>query len=152
MVTFGFIKWDLICDKSWVVDAITSFQMCGMFIGNTVPPQISDWYGRKRTFIGLISTMALGQILSAISINPYMFAISRFICGIGHAGYMTINGIYSMEFLTPKWRQLAGCLGPLGEGIILLSILAYFIQPWRILIWTVASPFLTIIPIALYVI
>lgn len=36
-------QWDLICDKSWVVDTITTFQMCGMFIGNSIPPQLSDW-------------------------------------------------------------------------------------------------------------
>lgn len=93
--------------------------------------------------------MSLGQAASALSINPYMFAVSRFICGIGHSGYMTINGIYSMEFLTPRWRQLAGCLGPLGEGIILLAILAWAIQPWRLLIWAVASPFLTIFFVAM---
>lgn len=58
---------------------------------------------------------------------------------------MTLNGIYAMEFLTPSWRQLAGCLGPLGEGIIILAILAYVIQPWRLLTWVTAFPFITIL-------
>lgn len=59
-------------------------------------------------------------------------------------GYFTINGIYVMEFLTPSWRQLAGCLGPLGEGVILLAILAYLIQPWRLLVWATGFPLITI--------
>ncbi|CAL8122318.1 unnamed protein product [Orchesella dallaii] len=138
-------EWELICESSWVVDSITTFQMFGMFFGNTIPPQISDWYGRKPTFIGLIFTMGLGQVGTALSINPYFFALSRFICGIGLAGYMTINGIYAIEFLTPSWRQLASCLGPLGEGVILLGILAYLIEPWRLLTWATAFPFISII-------
>lgn len=60
--------------------------MFGMLFGNTIPPQLSDWYGRKITFLGLMITMAGGQGLSALSPNPVVFAMARFLCGIGLAG------------------------------------------------------------------
>lgn len=57
-----------------------------MFFGNTIPPQLSDWYGRKVTFLGLILLMAFGETLSALAPDPYVFAGARFLCGIGLAG------------------------------------------------------------------
>jgi len=60
-------------------------------------------------------------------------------------GYLSLNGIYTMEFLTPAWRQLGGCLGPLGEGVIILAILAYFIQPWRLLMVATTLPMASIL-------
>ncbi|XP_021952032.2 organic cation transporter protein [Folsomia candida] len=138
-------EWDLICSKSWVTASITTIQMFGMFFGNTIPPQISDWYGRKVTFLGLMVLMTVGESVSAVAPNPYVFAVARFICGIGLAGYFSLNGIYTMEFLTPRWRQLGGCLGPLGEGLMILGVLAYFIRPWRLLLWATTFPFVTVL-------
>jgi len=61
-----------------------------MFFGNTIPPQMSDWYGRKTAFVGLIIIMGVGQGASALATNPYLFTLARFICGIGLAGIFSL--------------------------------------------------------------
>ncbi|CAG7826476.1 unnamed protein product [Allacma fusca] len=37
-------EWNLICGSSWVPDAVVSFQMSGMILGNFYISQVSDWY------------------------------------------------------------------------------------------------------------
>lgn len=51
---------------------------------------MSDWYGRKTAFVGLIIIMGVGQGASALATNPYLFTLARFICGIGLAGIFSL--------------------------------------------------------------
>lgn len=46
---------------------------------------LKDWYryGRRYGFLGATLLEALGSVMSAISINPYMYAVARFLCGAG---------------------------------------------------------------------
>lgn len=55
-----------------------------------------------------------------------------------------------MEFMPPKQRSLSTAVGPTGEGIMILSILAYFFRPWRTLYWITVAPFLLAVPIYRY--
>ncbi|CAG7826475.1 unnamed protein product [Allacma fusca] len=47
-----------------------------------------------------------------------------------------------MEFLTPNFRRVASAVSPIGEAIMLLGLLGYFIRPWRSLVWAKCIPFL----------
>ncbi|CAL8092517.1 unnamed protein product [Orchesella dallaii] len=134
-------EWGLICGSSWVSDFITSIQMLGMLTGSLTASQISDWFGRKRVYLGVCFLMAFGQFLSSVAPNPILYGIARFICGAGISGFMGLSTIYPMEFLTPKYRMLTGGVGPWGEGIILLALLANYFTEWRTLVWITALPF-----------
>lgn len=47
----------------------------------------------------------------------------------------------AIEFMPPEKRSLSSAVGPTGEGIMILSILAYFFRPWRMLYWITVAPF-----------
>ncbi|CAG7724543.1 unnamed protein product, partial [Allacma fusca] len=138
-------EWNLICGSSWIPHTITSLQMIGMVLGNIYTSQLSDWYGRRYCFMGIILQMAFGSVLSAIAPNPYVYAAARFVCGAGYSGFICILAIYSMEFLTPRWRPVSGCASPSGIGTMLLGLLAYYFRVWRTLVWVTAAPFGAII-------
>ncbi|CAG7832469.1 unnamed protein product [Allacma fusca] len=136
-------EWNLVCEASWVADTVVSFQMAGMVVGNLFVTQLADWYGRRYCFLGITIEVILGSVLTALAPNPYVYAIARFMCGAGFCGFLSISAIYAMEFLTPQYRVLAS-VGPFGEGIMLLGLVAYLIRPWRSLVWVTILPFFAI--------
>ncbi|CAG7727847.1 unnamed protein product, partial [Allacma fusca] len=83
-------EWNLICGSSWVPDAV-----------------VSDWYGRKYSFLGISAQMAFGSVLTAAAPNPYVYALARFICGSSFSGFLGLTAVYTMEFLTPNFRPVA---------------------------------------------
>ena len=142
--------------------------MGGMFVGNVFGSMLSDWYGRRSSYLASLTMGAIGQIISAASMNPYMYAVSRFLCGVSFAckpglclalsvvdelydarflllGYMGGVSIYSIEFLPTKWRHLSGSIGPFAEGTMILGLLAYLFRPWRTLAWVTVAPFVVLI-------
>lgn len=129
-------------------------------------------YGRRYTFFAALVLQALGQGVSAVAPNPYVYAVARLVAGagvsgihrlnklfhiikiyrerlfkilVGVIGCLSIAAIYSMEFLTPRYRPIAGSVGPWGEGVMLLAGLAYFVRPWRTLIWYSMVPYLLLL-------
>jgi len=57
---------------------------------------------------------------------------------------MGMSTIYPLEFMTPNRRLLIGSVGPWGEGIMLLALLAYFVPVWRNLLVVSSLPFLVV--------
>ncbi|CAL8116537.1 unnamed protein product [Orchesella dallaii] len=140
-------EWDLKCEKAWISDAFTSCLMVGMIVGNLLASQLADWYGRRQTYLLILWIMVFGTLMSALSPTVYFYAIARFIAGIGFCGCINVSSMAVMEFMTPKYRSLSNCLGPMGEGVMLLSLIAYFIRPWRLLYLATLIPYILIIPI-----
>ncbi|OXA44164.1 solute carrier family 22 member 15-like [Folsomia candida] len=144
-------EWGLVCQHSWVSDFITSVQMLGMLIGSLFSSQISDWYGRKWVYIGVCGLMAFGQGLSSLAPNPVVYAVARFFAGAGISGFMGMSTIYPLEFMTPNYRLLIGSVGPWGEGIMLFALLAYYVAPWRSLLFYSALPFIFVIVVVPFI-
>jgi len=65
-----------------------------MFLGNVVGCKISDWYGRRYTFLGVTVLMGIGQGVSAAAFDPYSYGIARFISGVGLSGSFLKQSIY----------------------------------------------------------
>ncbi|OXA60960.1 solute carrier family 22 member 13 [Folsomia candida] len=138
-------EWNLVCGNAWISDFITSVQMVGLFFGSIFGSQIADWYGRKSGFLLSILLVSLGSSVSAASPSPYVYAVSRFCSGAGIQCFINVTGAGVMEFMPPKFRSLANCIGPLGEGIMILSVISYYVRPWRTLYWITTAPFVLII-------
>jgi len=60
--------------------------MLAMLLGNLIACKLSDWYGRRYTFIGVSVLMGVGHGLSAVAIDPYSYAAARFLSGMGLSG------------------------------------------------------------------
>jgi MFS family permease len=43
-------------------------------------------YGRKYSFLGTVVCLVMGTIVSAVAPNMYVYAVARFLCGVGFAG------------------------------------------------------------------
>ncbi|XP_021957175.1 organic cation transporter protein [Folsomia candida] len=140
-------QWGLICEKEWVFDFVTSIQMLGMFFGSVFGSQFADWYGRRYGFLAATLLLSLGSTMSALAGNPYIYALARFLCGAGVTSFMNVTLVGVVEVMPTKWRSLSNCIGPTGEGIMILSLLAYLIRPWRTLYWATVAPFVLIVVI-----
>ena len=55
-------------------------------------------------------------------------------------GSFVVCYVHLMEFLTPKWRTICGCVSLMPEGEMLLALLAYLISSWRLLTIATAAP------------
>ncbi|CAG7822329.1 unnamed protein product [Allacma fusca] len=133
-------EWGLICGYAWVTDFITSIQMVGMVAGDIVGTYLADKVGRKQPLYISCLCLMLGSIASSVATSPITYACARFIVGAGVSSLLILTTVYPMEFLTPKWRTMCGAMGPWGEGLMTLSLLAYYFRPWRELCLVTAAP------------
>ncbi|CAG7832512.1 unnamed protein product, partial [Allacma fusca] len=137
-------QWNLVCDLAWVSDFITSLQMVGMFVGGFLGSQVADWMGRKKTLYASCLLILLAGAASGVSSSPFFYAATRFVIGFSIATYMVVGAIYPMEFFTPKYRSLSGTIGPWGEGVMLLALLAYLFPDWKTLSWISSLPMILV--------
>ncbi|CAG7821037.1 unnamed protein product, partial [Allacma fusca] len=103
-------------------------------------------YGRKVGFYFIALGIGFGGILPGLATSPITCAIARFIAGFGNGGCFVGFLVHLMEFLTPSWRIICGCISLWPMGEMLLGLLAYHIPNWRYL--TVVSalpPFLVLV-------
>ncbi|CAG7733132.1 unnamed protein product [Allacma fusca] len=126
-------EWELICERAWLPDFLTSIQMLGMIIGALSGSQIADAFGRKTAFYSNVAVMGAFGLVSGVANNIYLFGGSRFLAGVGLGGFYCVYYIFLMEFLTPKWRTIAGCVSIWSVGIMSLALLAYLLPSWRYL-------------------
>ncbi|CAG7723726.1 unnamed protein product [Allacma fusca] len=84
--------------------------------------------------------MAIFGMLPALSWDPISYAVARFLAGVGQGGSFTVYLVHLMEFLTPSWRAVCGCVSfwPLGE--MLLGLVAYLVPNWRFITIATAIP------------
>ncbi|RUS76069.1 hypothetical protein EGW08_016173 [Elysia chlorotica] len=123
--------FDLVCDKAWVKPAVTSIQMTGLLVGAVIAGQLGDTWGRWRTNFLFALIMAVSNIATAFSNSWQVFALCRFIIGAGIGGSAVMVFILNVEFMTPKWRPIAGCFPSWAIGVCCFSLSAYLLQDWR---------------------
>jgi len=133
-------EWDLVCDRLFINDLITTIQMIGMLLGALVGGHVSDAYGRKKSYFISYFLMVTGGLVSAFSPNYQLYAACRFVCGYGFGSTQVINCIYPLEFVGNRWRTLCGTIGFWAMGQMILSLAAYFVRNWRYLILVTACP------------
>lgn len=54
---------------------------------------------------------------------------------------MNVTLVAVVEVMPTRWRSFSNCIGPTGEGLMILSVLSYFIRPWRTLYLVTLAPF-----------
>ncbi len=61
------MQWDLVCDKAYYADLITTLQMAGIFVGALGSGPLVDYFGRKWPFLALMTTEILLASLQVLS-------------------------------------------------------------------------------------
>lgn len=105
----------------------------GMVIGDLLIGPLTDILGRKRLFWITVAIIAVGSLISAISVNATMIIVSRIITGIGIGADLVVAYAYISELVPSKDRELvtgitytlliAGIPSAIGLGYLIQSYL-----------------------------
>lgn len=82
-LNFNNFQWDLVCDKKWVAAMVTTVQMAGVLVGCFVSGHLGDFIGRKPTFYVSQLLLVLFNVIAYFSVNVHMYAVVRFVLGMG---------------------------------------------------------------------
>ena len=126
-------QWDLLCEKSWVPQTITSMQMAGVLSGNLLSGQIADLIGRKPPLFLAISALVVLNIIAAFSVSWLMFAIIRFFIGFGIGVDITIQYNIQAEFALARWRTWIVLVPSWPIDVALFAMVAWLTMDWQYL-------------------
>ncbi|WP_069807971.1 MFS transporter [Vulcanisaeta thermophila] len=126
------------------VALIAMAALLGATIGPFIFGRIGDIFGRKYIYGVEAALLTAGAIASALSINPTMLWISRFILGLGVGGDYPISATLMSEYSPARSRGLfvTGVFSMQGWGIITaallgLGLLNLHVNPdiaWRVIL------------------
>ncbi|XP_013421062.1 organic cation transporter protein [Lingula anatina] len=133
-------EWELVCNKAFISDTITSVQMAGVLVGYLLFGQLSDMYGRKKAyFVAFTCGISVG-VAQAFTTSWIVFATCRFASGLFTGGTMVVGTVYGLEYLGPKYRHILTTLGFWPTFSLVLLAMAYYIHDWHHLLLATSIP------------
>ncbi|XP_013421078.1 organic cation transporter protein [Lingula anatina] len=138
-------EWELVCDRDFISDTITSLQMAGVLVGSLFFGQLSDLFGRKKVYFLATTSLCVMGVAQAFATNWILFAACRFGSGVLIGGNIVVGHVYNIEFLGPKYRHIPLTFGLWATSSLILLAMAYFIRDWRHLLLATSVPGFTII-------
>lgn len=139
----------MVCTDDWKKSLAQSIYMLGMLIGSFLFGYLSDSMGRRSTLLITTVVLVAGGVVSAFTpADPVyfpVFAVCRFISGLGHVGVFMMSFTLSLEYTGSKWRVFCGCLieTPFALGGLIVGFLAWGgIRDWRTLQLVCTAPWI----------
>jgi putative MFS transporter len=138
---FGFIAPALM--KSWnlgmpQIGKITFFYFICMTTGGLVGGIVSDFIGRRKTFLLSILVFSLSSIVNGLTDNFTVFVIARGMTGFGVFCLMVCSQVYICEMAPAegrgKWQGLCASIGFLAVpiiGVICRLVIPMSPEAWR---------------------
>lgn len=136
--------------EAWGIDAVQagtigSAGLFGMLVGAFTCGALADRLGRRRVLLATILLYSVFTALCGFAHDPFLFAASRFVAGLGLGGVMP-NVIALLSDFTP--RKNVGLtttivLSGFAVGGLLAPVLGIFIIPafgWQWSLWIAALP------------
>ncbi|ORX96814.1 general substrate transporter [Basidiobolus meristosporus CBS 931.73] len=110
----------------------------GGLLGGLAAGPIADQLGRKKTLLLNNVNFVLGGLLIALSMNTSMFAVGRFLIGLGSGTSTVVAPIYIAESSTIRYRGAMGTLlqVSIAFGILFSQITGLWLATvplWRVL-------------------
>ncbi|CAL1539712.1 unnamed protein product [Lymnaea stagnalis] len=132
-------KWNLVCERKWMLPLTTSIQMAGVLVGAFVCGQIIDLLGRRKTLYVSILLLGVFNIIAGFSSVWEMFAVMRFLIGFAIGLFLVVLQPYMMEFLSPSIRALPGLIPASQLGPALMALTVWQLPDWRWSHWICAA-------------
>ncbi|WP_024803591.1 MFS transporter [Nocardia sp. BMG51109] len=103
------------------VGAVTSVSFLGMFLGGLLGGRLADRFGRRPTILGSAVFYSTFSLLSAVSVNVEMLAVTRVLTGFGLQAMTGVLLVYVTEMFPReqrgRYQSLTLALGLLGVPI-----------------------------------
>ncbi len=144
--------------EEWSLDPTTagllgSVPLIGMLIGALLIGSLAARWGRKSVLLATVAWFSVFMIASAATPGPELFAVFRFLAGLGLGGVMPVAAALTTEFAPPHRRNLSYVIMQSGYpvGGVLASLLAIALVPhggWRTMYLIGGLPLILILPLA----
>ncbi len=161
LIVYGSVVPTMLAHPGWGLSAaeagaIGSYALLGMFVGAPASGWLTDRFGRRRLFIGLLVWFSVMMVLVALAPTPALLGLFRFLAGLGFGGIPPAAIALVVE-VAPAGRKLfynsvmlSGF--PIG-GVVaaLASITLLDAIGFRGLFALGALPLVTLVPLAWWV-
>lgn len=158
LIVYGMVQTSLIEDTGWgLTDAtagtLGSLAFFGMMIGAYLGGRIGDRFGRRRTIIACTVAFTLLNALCGLAADVWIFAVLRFLAGLGLGGLLPSLNALTGDLVTARWRPAMATFMMSGVPIggTIAALMGTVVVPelgWRwMFILTLVS--LVIVPMAL---
>jgi len=139
--------YQLICGSEWLRTIYSAIYMLGMLFGSYFFGWVSDTYGRLKALMLAVLTVSISGFLGAIPCSVHIYALLRFLTGMGGIGCFMVCFVLVVEHVGFKFTMLVGIAIeiPFAFGEAILGVEAIFIRDWRTLQMVAYLPLLSLI-------
>lgn len=130
LIVYGTVQTTLIDSAGWGLTKATagtvgSVAFAGMLVGAILAGRLSDSLGRKRAVLGCAVVFSLFTVACAFAPDATVFAIFRFLAGLGLGGLVPSANALAAGVVPARWRAMVATLMmsgvPIGGSIAAIS-------------------------------
>ncbi|CAE1142023.1 SLC22A4_5 [Acanthosepion pharaonis] len=145
---------NLVCHRAIFTSHVKTAYFVGAFSMFLIGGWISDKFGRKITIASCVLTEGISALVSSQVTNAYLFLFTRFLVAIGGAGCFGTILVYVTEIISIKYRSRPPLALYFGFPIafIFMSLIAYFIRVWRLLVILISVPFILLALLMIWIV
>ena len=137
-------KYNLVCDRQWLIPFAASVFMMGYFLGSLSSGMLSDRFGRKKILLASAVVGFLVNILSAYAPNVIVFMLARLVLGIIDMSFFTTGLVLVAELVRKDQRIIGKFADSFARRIVDMFVGAFsmIVSDYRALHIAVAGAYL----------
>ncbi len=157
LIVYGTVQTTLIETTGWGLTKATagtvgSVAFAGMLVGAILAGRLSDSLGRKRAVLGCAVVFSVFTLACAIAPNAPVFALLRFLAGIGLGGLVPSANALAAGVVPARWRAMVATLMmsgvPIGGSIAAVSgIVIIPVWGWQGMFLAAVLPLIFLVPL-----
>jgi len=159
LIVYGTVQTTLIDSTGWGLTKATagtvgSVAFAGMLVGALLAGRLSDSLGRKRAVLGCAIAFSVFTVACAFAPNAPVFALLRFLAGIGLGGLVPSANALAADVVPARWRATVATLMmsgvPIGGSIAALTGIAVIpAWGWEGMFLVGVLPLIFLVPLGL---